>query len=151
MSLHLSRPTIVYGAGSRGLHDADAKRKAGYDQHNTVGTTTSKELTPKKTTTLCSDATTCQNQPPTSRNTKHYRTSTREEVVHPHTYAPTTENGTCHSVRPARQRFTAWTLTVTRWARGRDSCMVYGLNIGTSQQYHHQKHHQQLRTSIRSS
>ncbi len=38
----------------------------------------------------------------TSRNTKHHRTSTREEVVPPYTYAPTTENGTCHSIYPAR-------------------------------------------------
>ncbi|OKP14122.1 hypothetical protein PENSUB_177 [Penicillium subrubescens] len=42
----------------------------------------------------------------TSRNTKPHRTSTREEVVTPHTYAPTTENGTCHSIYPARQLFT---------------------------------------------
>ncbi|OJJ65412.1 hypothetical protein ASPSYDRAFT_40219 [Aspergillus sydowii CBS 593.65] len=42
----------------------------------------------------------------TSRNTKHHRTSTREEVVPPHTYAPTTENGPCHSIYPAQQSFT---------------------------------------------
>ena len=81
LSLHLSRPTIVYGAGSRRLRDADAKRKAGSDQHNTVTTVTSREPTPKKTTILCSDAATRQNQHPASRNTKHYRASTGEEVV----------------------------------------------------------------------
>jgi hypothetical protein len=42
----------------------------------------------------------------TSRNTQHHRTSTSEEVVSPHTYAPTTDNGTCHSIYPARQLFT---------------------------------------------
>ncbi|KAJ5991643.1 hypothetical protein N7522_011850 [Penicillium canescens] len=42
----------------------------------------------------------------TSRNTQHHRTSTKEEVVPPHTYAPTTENGLCHSIYPARQLFT---------------------------------------------
>ena len=130
LSLHLSCPTIVYGAGSRRLCDADAKRKAGYDQHNKVTTTTSKEPTPKKTTTLCSDAATRQSQPPTSRNTKHYRTSTREEVVPPHTYAPTMENGTCHSVCPARQRFTAWTLTMTRWARAEMVVWFMGSTYG---------------------
>lgn len=41
--------------------------------------------------------------------TKHQTSQNqyREEVVPPHAYAPTTENGTCHSICPARQRFTA--------------------------------------------
>jgi hypothetical protein len=30
----------------------------------------------------------------------------REEVVPPHMYAPTTDNGPCHSINPARQSFT---------------------------------------------
>jgi hypothetical protein len=51
--LHLSCPTIVYGAGARTVRDGDAEQKDGYDQNNMATTTNSKEPIPKKTTTLC--------------------------------------------------------------------------------------------------
>jgi hypothetical protein len=48
LSLHLSRPTIVYGAGSRRLRDADAKRKAGCDHTTQSQQPPTKNLRPRR-------------------------------------------------------------------------------------------------------
>lgn len=113
LSLHFSRPTIVYGAGTRRLRDTDAKQKAGHNQHN-LAATNSKERMPKKTTTLYSDVQTRQNQSPTSRNTKNYSPSTVEGVAPLTHTSHDGERNLSNSVRPARQLFTAWKLRMTR-------------------------------------
>jgi hypothetical protein len=118
--LHLSCPTIVYGTRARRVRDADAKQKDGYDQHNVATTTNSKEPMPKKTTTLCHNVPTRQNQPPTSRNTKHYSPSTLAGVA-PLSHTPQDgERNSSHSISPARQRFTVSRLTRTCGSQDRD-------------------------------